>query len=90
MDRKGKFQSVLIGSCWYGEDGCGLSRSPHPMVLVRRTYLVSSGLVGPIAAEVVTWLPGLVVTEIMGQSLIFIYCLAIAHLYTQSLRANDV
>lgn len=49
-----------------------------------------TGKWGPIAAEVVTWLPGLVVTEIMGQSLIFIYCLAIAHLYTQSLRANDV
>lgn len=50
--------------------------------------LTKSWLSGLIAAEVVIWLPGLVAAEVMGQSSIFIYCLAIVCLYIWSLKSE--
>lgn len=39
----------------------------------------------PIAAEVMVWLPGQVAAEVVGQSSIVTYGLAVARLYVQSL-----
>lgn len=91
---------ALIGSCWPGKAGGKLNRSGHLMWLFWGAYLVSFGLVSeekvsshclspdcsrPIAAEVLVWLPRLVVAKVTSQSSVTIYDLAIVYLYVQFL-----
>lgn len=50
-------------------------------------HLAHPNCSGPITAEVMVWLPALVAEVAVGQSIIFIYVLANAYLYIQSVTA---
>lgn len=40
---KNEALGILIGGYWHGEDISRLTRSRHPMLLIRRVYVAFSG-----------------------------------------------
>lgn len=50
------------------------------------SHLPSPDSLWPNATEIVLWIPGLVAAEVVGQSFIAVYCLAIVPVHIQSLK----
>lgn len=58
----------------------------HAKIREAGSHLPSPDYLEPTATEIVLWIPRLVTTEVVGQSFIIIYGLAIVHLHIQSLK----
>ena len=62
----------------------------EPKAEIRETgsHWLNPSCSGPITEEVVVWLPGFIIAEVVGQNYIFLYHLAIVHIFSL-LRQNS-